>query len=124
MDNMTRADPNRVWTVGEVAEHVGIGGVGPVFVGDPAQVADALEGFIEATGIDGFNLAFAISPGSYEDIADLVVPELQRRGRYKRAYAPGTLREKLFGAAPHLSAPHPAASYRRLPPHASGLAAE
>jgi len=121
MDNMTRADPGRVWTVGEVADHVGIGGVGPLFVGDPAQVADALEAFVEATGIDGFNLAFAISPGSFADVADLVVPELQRRGRYKRAYAPGTLREKLFGAGARLAAPHPAASYRPVP---QALAAE
>ncbi|GGF89977.1 monooxygenase [Azorhizobium oxalatiphilum] len=122
MDNMTRADPNRVWTVGEVAEHVGIGGVGPVFVGDPVEVADALEGFVEATGVDGFNLAFAVSPGSYEDIADLVVPELQKRGRYKRAYTPGTLREKLFGAGAHLSAPHPAVSFRHAPGRAARAA--
>ena len=115
MDNMTRADPSRVWTVGEVAQHVGIGGVGPVFVGDPAQVADALEAFVAATDIDGFNLAFAISPGTYTDIADLLVPELQRRGRYKTAYAPGSLREKLFGRGPRLAAPHPAVTYRPAP---------
>ncbi|MFG1396080.1 LLM class flavin-dependent oxidoreductase [Roseixanthobacter pseudopolyaromaticivorans] len=113
MDNMTRADPSRVWTVREVAEHVGIGGVGPVFVGDPAQVADALEAFADATGIDGFNLAYVVAPETFADIADLLVPELQRRGRYKRAYAPGTLREKLTGGGPRLAAPHPAAAHRR-----------
>ena len=33
-------------------------------------------------------------PETFADFVDLVVPELQRRGRYKRDYAPGTLREK------------------------------
>jgi hypothetical protein len=42
------------------------------------------------------------------------VPELQRRGIYKRDYAPGTLREKLFGAGPRLPESHPGARYRDL----------
>jgi len=52
----------------------------------------------------------------------MLVPELTRRGRYKREYAQGTLREKLFGAGrARLSAPHPAAQYR---PQAKARAAE
>jgi FMN-dependent oxidoreductase (nitrilotriacetate monooxygenase family) len=114
MDNITRADPDRVWTVREVAEHVGIGGIGPVVVGTPEKVADAIEAWVEQTDVDGLNLAFAISPGDFEDVADLLVPELVRRGRYKEAYRPGTLREKLFGPGrARLKAPHPAAGYRR-----------
>jgi alkanesulfonate monooxygenase len=114
MDNITRADPDRVWTVREVAEHVGIGGIGPVVVGTAGQVADAIEAWVEQTDVDGLNVAFAISPGDFEDIVDLLVPELVRRGRYKDAYQPGTLREKLFGAGhARLAAPHPAARYRR-----------
>jgi len=113
MDNITRADPDRVWTVREVADHVGIGGIGPVFVGSPAKVADAIESWIEQTGVDGLNLAFALSPESFADVADLLVPELTRRGRYKQAYQPGTLREKMFGTGrARLTAPHPAARYR------------
>jgi alkanesulfonate monooxygenase len=47
------------------------------------------------------------------DVVDLLVPELQRRGRYKRGYTPGTLREKLFGPGKaRLTAPHPAAQIR------------
>ena len=98
MDNVTRADPDRVWTVREVAEHVGIGGAGPVLVGTPEKVADEIEAWFEATDVDGLNMPFAVSPGDFADIADLLVPELVRRGRYKKAYKPGTLREKLFGA--------------------------
>jgi long-chain alkane monooxygenase len=41
-----------------------------------------------------------------------LVPELQKRGRYKRDYASGTLREKLFGAGPRLPKTHPADRYR------------
>lgn len=113
MDSVTRADPDRVWTVREVAEKIAIGGIGPVFVGTPDKVADQIETWIEQTDVDGLNLAFAVSPESFEDVADLLVPELTRRGRYKKAYQPGTLREKIFGAGhARLQAPHPAASYR------------
>ena len=113
MDNITRADPDRVWTVGAVAEHVGIGGIGPVVVGTPQTVADEIEKWIELTDVDGLNLSFAVSPEGFEDVVELLVPELTRRGRYKEAYRPGTLREKLFGAGrAHLAAPHPAARQR------------
>jgi alkanesulfonate monooxygenase len=117
MDNITRADPDRVWTVREVAEHVGIGGIGPVVVGTPEKVADDIEAWFEQTDVDGLNVAFAVSPGDFEDIADMLVPELTRRGRYKSAYRKGTLREKLFGEGrARLGAPHPAAQYRVKPP--------
>ena len=113
MENITRADPDRGWTVRQVAQHVWIGGIGPVIVGSPETVADEIEAWIDETDVDGFNLAFAVSAGDFEDIADLLVPELVRRGRYKQAYQKGTLREKLFGQGrARLKAPHPAAQYR------------
>ena len=96
----------------QAAEHVCIGGIGPVFVGSPATVADQMEDWIEATDIDGFNLAFAVRPETFVDVADLLVPELQRRGRYKRAYRKGVLREKLFGGSARLQPPHVGATYR------------
>ena len=111
LQSFTSADPDRVWTVRELAEHVAIGGRGPLFVGSPEQVADTLATWVEATDVDGFNLAYAVTPESFEDFVDLVVPELQRSGIYKRDYRPGTLREKLFGRA-RLAPPHPAARYR------------
>jgi len=113
MDNVTRGDPDRVWTVREVAQHVGIGGAGPVAIGTPEKVADAIETWFEQTDVDGLNMPFAVSPGDFEDIADMLVPELTRRGRYKQAYTEGTLREKLFGAGrARLTAEHPAHQYR------------
>ncbi len=50
-------------------------------------------------------------PETFTDFVDLVVPELQRRERVKRAYAPGTLRDKLFGRA-RLPDSHPASALR------------
>ena len=57
MDNITRADPDRVWTVREVAQHVGIGGIGPVVVGTPEKVADEIEAWFDQTDVDGLNVA-------------------------------------------------------------------
>jgi alkanesulfonate monooxygenase len=108
LENFTKAEPGRAWTVGDVAEHVAIGGMGPVFTGSPAEVADAMEAFIAQTGIDGFNLAYAILPDSFTDIVELLIPELQSRGLYKTEYAPGPLREKLFAKGPRLAPTHPA----------------
>src|SRR5947208_7528801 len=101
LESFTSADPNRVWTVRELAEHVAIGGRGPLLIGSPQQIADGLISWVEATGIDGFNLAYAVTPESFQDFVELVIPELQRRGAYKQEYRPGTYREKLFGRGPH-----------------------
>ena len=111
LENITRADPDRRWTVREVAEHVSIGGIGPIIVGSPATVADQLEGWIDDTDLDGFNLAFVVRPETFVDVVDLLVPELQQRGRYKMAYRQGALREKLFGN-PRLGPEHPAVNHR------------
>jgi FMN-dependent oxidoreductase (nitrilotriacetate monooxygenase family) len=94
--SFSAADPNRKWTVREAAEFIGLGGRGPVLVGDPRQVADQLEMWQDETGIDGFNLAYAIAHESMADVVELIVPELQRRGRYRTEYTAGTLREKIF----------------------------
>jgi hypothetical protein len=61
--------------------------------------------------VDGFNLCSVVLHETFAEVSHLLVPELQRRGRYKQRYAPGTLREKLFGAGPRLTAPHPAARH-------------
>ena len=110
----TNADPGRVWTAREIARHACIGGRGPMLVGSAEEVADGLQDWVEKTGVDGFNLAYALAHESVADIADLVVPILQERGVFKRVYAPGTLREKLYGLGrARLGERHPAARYRR-----------
>jgi len=108
MENFTRADPGRDWTVREAAEHVAIGGAGPVFVGSGRAVAEEMAAWAESTGVDGFNLAYAVLPESFEDAVSFLIPEWQARGLYKTAYAPGTLREKLSGGSRLLCRPPPA----------------
>ena len=99
----------------QLLEEMAIGGRYALMVGGPSEIAEELQGWVRDTGIDGFNLARTVTPGCFEDIADLVVPELQQRGAYKTAYAPGTLRDKLFGQGPHLPARHAAAAFRPGP---------
>jgi long-chain alkane monooxygenase len=90
-----------------------VGGRGPFIVGDPGEVADQLIAWADDTGVDGFNLRRTVMPESLHAFVDLVVPELQSRGRYRTEYADGTLREKLFaGRGPHLRDTHPGARYR------------
>jgi len=116
--NFTRIDADRRWTVGDVARYIGIGGLHPTFVGDPVEVSDALEHYADEAGVDGFNLAYAVSPGTFEDFVTYVVPELRRRGRLRDAPArPLTLRERLQGEGQQrLRADHPGARFRELRP--------
>jgi len=113
VDSFSRSD--KVWTIREIIEHNTIGGRGPIAVGSPEQVADELQDWIARTDVDGFNLSYAITPEGYSDFVDLVVPELQKRGVYQTEYAPGTLREKVFGRDARLPSNHPAARYRLQP---------
>jgi long-chain alkane monooxygenase len=106
------SDDGRVWRVRDIAAWGGIGGLGPRAVGSAAEVADTLQEWIEETDIDGFNLPYAITPGSFEDVVEFLVPELQRRGAYKTAYTPGTLRNKIFGEGDHLPSSHRGHRYR------------
>ncbi|MGK3964460.1 LLM class flavin-dependent oxidoreductase [Sorangium sp. So ce1667] len=114
LHGFTEADPTRKWTLGDLAKYIGIGGAGPVLVGAPEQIADQLERWV-AAGVDGFNLAYAITPGTFVDFVDGVVPVLQQRGLTQREYQPGTLREKIYGAGQkRLLDRHPAAKYRTI----------
>ncbi|WP_159012965.1 LLM class flavin-dependent oxidoreductase [Acidisoma sp. S159] len=114
VDALAEGDPDKKWTVEELAAWGGVGGLGPVIVGSPSTVADILQEWVEDTDVDGFNLAYAVTPESFEDVVNLLVPELQRRGVYPTDYKPGTLREKLFGGEAYLSSDHPGAQFRDL----------
>jgi hypothetical protein len=81
-------------------------------VGSAATVADEMERIVAETGVDGFNLAYAVTPGTFEDVVEHVVPELQRRGAYPTEYPTGTLRNKLFGAGDRLPEDHRGSLYR------------
>ena len=114
------SDSSVQWTARRVAEWIGIGAVGPVVVGSPTTVADELERWMDEGDLDGFNLPYVITPSSFEEFADLVVPELRRRHRMPPAVEEGveaprrTMREALGGAGPRLPEDHPGAGFRRL----------
>jgi FMN-dependent oxidoreductase (nitrilotriacetate monooxygenase family) len=105
-------DEGREWTVKDIAEWAGVGGMGPHIVGSGEQIADELQSWVDETDVDGFNLAYAITPGTFEDIVTHVVPVLQARGAYPTEYTPGTLRHKLHGRGDRLPDEHPGARYR------------
>jgi alkanesulfonate monooxygenase SsuD/methylene tetrahydromethanopterin reductase-like flavin-dependent oxidoreductase (luciferase family) len=103
LDQFTVTSPEvPVWTPRVIAEKASIGGLGPVAVGSPKKVADELERWIKEADVDGFNIGYVTTPGSFEDVVDLLVPELRRRGIYAEVPEDSkdeewTAREKVYG---------------------------
>lgn len=86
-------------TVRQLAQRLG-GYAGLAFVGDPKSIADEMEEWLYSEGSDGFNIMFPYLPAGLDDFVDKVVPELQRRGMFRREYEGETLRD-------HLGLPRP-----------------
>lgn len=108
------ADPDRVWTLRQIAEYLGVGGMGPKFVGSGKTIADEMQRWVDIADLDGFNVTYAIRPGTFADTVKYVVPELRRRGLMRTAYPGTTLRESLYGAGQkRLRDDHPGKRYRR-----------
>jgi FMN-dependent oxidoreductase (nitrilotriacetate monooxygenase family) len=81
-------------TVREIAGRLGgYGGLG--MLGTPQMIADQMEEWLEGGACDGFNVMFPYLPGGLDDFVDKVVPELQRRGLFRKEYEGTTLRENL-----------------------------
>lgn len=78
-------------------------------IGTPNDIVDAMEEWFKGGAADGFNLLPTWLPGGLDEVVDLVIPEMQRRGLYRKAYQGRTLRENLGLAWPE----HPAAVTRR-----------
>lgn len=83
LDSYVNADPERVWTIEEIANWNSLGGNGPVLVGSAETVSDALQQWVEDTDIDGFNLAYILAHQTFADVVEFIVPELQKRGVYQ-----------------------------------------
>ena len=81
-------------TVRQLAQRLG-GYSGAAMVGTPETIADEMEEWLETRGSDGFTVMFSHLPGGLDDFCDRVVPELQRRGLFRREYEGATLRENL-----------------------------
>lgn len=109
----TGGTPGEELDIERIGRSVGLGGGAPVLVGGPQHVADELEAWAKEADLDGFNLSYVVMPETFADVVEHLVPELQRRGLFKKDYAPGTYREKLFGRGPFLEGNHPGAVRRR-----------
>ena len=81
-------------TVRQLAQRFG-GYAGLSFVGTPKTITDEMEQWLTEEGSDGFNIMFPYLPAGVDDFVDRVVPELQRRGIFRREYEGRTLRENL-----------------------------
>jgi len=82
-------------TMRQVAMRVAGARAKAVIRGSPVQVADIMEEWFKKAGCDGFNVMPPFLPGGLDDFVELVIPELQRRGLFRREYEGKTLRENL-----------------------------
>jgi FMN-dependent oxidoreductase (nitrilotriacetate monooxygenase family) len=100
--------PSPSYTIGELVRWFG----NLREVGTPEQIADRIQAWQDA-GVDGMNVQYVVSPGSFEDFVEHVTPVLRKRGIMQDHYEEGTLREKIFGNGPHLPEEHRARGFRR-----------
>jgi alkanesulfonate monooxygenase SsuD/methylene tetrahydromethanopterin reductase-like flavin-dependent oxidoreductase (luciferase family) len=91
-------------TLADLAGHRATLLQGPRFVGTGPEVADQMEEWFTTGACDGFVIAATHSPGAYEDVVRLVVPELQRRGVFRDRYTGTTLRDTLGLERPECAA--------------------
>ena len=86
-------------TVRQLAQLMG-GFGGLEIVGTAGEIADTMQSWHETGAADGFNVMFPTVPDGLDDFVELVIPELQRRGIFRKEYEGTTLRE-------HLGLPRP-----------------
>lgn len=96
MDAMSQLKDGAPVTLREGARMYGASLCMPHAVGTAADVADQMEYYMDEGGADGFMLVSSVSPQCWVDIADLVVPEMQRRGRYRTEYIGPMMRDNLL----------------------------
>jgi len=90
LDRVRRQNP----TIRELYQEVaGMGGF--CLIGTPSDIADVMQAWFENDACDGFNITPTHLPGGCEDFVEMVTPELQRRGLFRKDYEGRTLRENL-----------------------------
>jgi FMN-dependent oxidoreductase (nitrilotriacetate monooxygenase family) len=87
-------------TIRQLYTHIAAGFGVRVVVGTPAQIADEMEHWIAVGAADGFNICPPVLPVALDDFAELVLPELRRRGLFRSEYEGPTLRDNLGLRAP------------------------
>ena len=91
-------------TVRDFMQITGRGLLREAWVGGPKEIADRIEEWWSAPACDGFVIGPTHQPGGFEDFVKFVIPELQRRGIYRKEYAGTTLRDHLGLARPEIGA--------------------
>ena len=81
-------------TVRQLAQRLG-GHAGLAMIGTAKTIADEMEEWLMTEASDGFTVQFPYLPGGLDDFCTQVVPELQRRGLFRRDYEGKTLRDNL-----------------------------
>lgn len=114
LDRFRGSNGTPVPTVRQILDEIRQRGLrGGIMVGTPTEVADEIQDYVDETGIDGFLIEPHLTPGTYDDFIDLLLPVLRARGLARSEYAGSTLREALFGHGNQwLAADHPGARYR------------
>jgi FMN-dependent oxidoreductase (nitrilotriacetate monooxygenase family) len=89
----------KIPTVRDIIEghRVTMGARGLHAIGTVEEVADRMEHLVDTTGVHGFLLEPYLRPGTALDLTQKIIPELQKRGRFRTDYAEDTLRERFFG---------------------------
>lgn len=106
LQSFTSMDPDKRWTVADVAAYMAIGARGPVIIGAGKTVVDELEHWMTVAGVDGFNVDYALRQPDMAAFAEFVSPELRARGHLATPNEQHlTLRKQLFGTdwLPHES---------------------
>jgi len=94
-DRVLRRSGIRNPTVRDFIHYSGRGQLSNAWVGTGRDVADLMEEWFSGPSCDGFVVGATHLPGSFEDFVRFVVPEIQRRGLFRRDYAGTTLRDHL-----------------------------
>lgn len=104
------------WTKKRVLQELSICGAHPKAVGSATTVADILETWINEAEVDGFNLSYATTPGTFEDMIKYLWPELRRRGVLQTEYSGKTMRESFLGdgGGPRVRKGHPANRFKHV----------
>lgn len=91
-------------TVRDFMEITGRGLLREAWVGGPKEIADQIEQWFTAPACDGFVVGPTHQPGCFEEFVKYVIPELQKRGLYRKDYSGPTLRDHLGLARPDIGA--------------------
>ncbi|CCH43243.1 putative monooxygenase [Wickerhamomyces ciferrii] len=85
-------------TKSRLARHVSVKGSTDLFLGSIEEVADEIEKWVNISGLNGFNFASSVNPNTFDDLVDLLLPELRKRGLAQLDYPVpnGTFRENTY----------------------------